>query len=602
MKRAITQPPLGGDGRTVSPNGYQLTLTGLILPVWTHYAFNAVAAGCLWALGHPAVALFALVSACLFDTIMQALLRRWIRRAETTPEARGFRQLAALSALRVTVYMTPPFVAALEGGAGELLFVGLQVCGMVAVALSASAMSRLIFWAFLIPPLVAGAILPLVLLSPQTAAAVLMAMASLTVVLSLISDGTSRAIRTWRAAFDANVEMMNELSAARDEARRAQNAASAFLATMSHEIRTPMNGVLGMAQLLKRHETDPRQAQRIDTLIDSGKYLMGILNDILDISKIDAGHMEIVRGAEDLQLFLDRLVGFWGGRAQEKGVRLGLQVQEGLPEFVLMDALRLRQVLFNLMGNALKFTEQGAVDVLVDAEPYGPGAVWLRISVRDTGPGIAPEKLSRLFGRFTQVDDTETRSGGTGLGLAIAKQLTELMGGRISVESAPGEGSVFRVELPVEIASRPRGAETESDAEAPADALTVLAVDDNPVNLQVIGQLLGSFGHEVVRAASGREALELLAQQAFDLVLMDFQMPGMTGIEAVQALRGRDGPNRRAPVIALTADVTSGGRQRYIELGFTDHASKPIQVEELLDVVVRALSAASDDSVEAVAV
>ncbi|WP_374469753.1 ATP-binding protein [Phenylobacterium sp.] len=602
MHRAINLPPGSGDGRTEGPNGYQLTLAGLVLPVWAHYAFNAVAAATLWALGHPMLALGMLVSACAFDTALQAMLRRWARQAESTPESRGFRQLAVLSAVRIAVYMTPPFIAASGGGAGELLFFGLQLCGMGAIALSASAMSRLIFWGFLSPALLAAAVLPIILLPPPIAAAVVASLVSLTVVMALISAGTSRAIQTWRAAFDTNVAMMNDLAEARDEARRAQSAASAFLATMSHEIRTPMNGVLGMAQLLKRDETDPRQAQRIDTLIDSGKYLMGILNDILDISKIDAGHMEIVRGAEDLQLFLDRLVGFWGGRAQEKGVRLGLQVQEGLPEFVLVDALRLRQVLFNLMGNALKFTEQGAVDVLVAAEPYGQGAVWLRISVRDTGPGIRPEKLARLFHRFTQLDETDARSGGTGLGLAIARQLTELMGGRISAESTPGEGSVFHVELPVEIATRPRAVEPEAEADAPAGALMVLAVDDNPVNLQVIGQLLGSFGHEVVRAASGREALDLLGQQVFDLVLMDIQMPGMTGIEAVQALRGRDGPNRQAPVIALTADVTSGGRQRYIDLGFTDHASKPIQVEELFEVVVRALSAGSGEAAESVAV
>ncbi|HEY8616761.1 ATP-binding protein [Phenylobacterium sp.] len=588
----MTQPPVaGGDSHSVAPNGYQLTLAGLVLPVWAHYAFNALSAGAMWALGHPGAAGVMFLSACAFDTGLQAVLRWWIAEAPRTPEAVGFRRIGALSALRVAVYMAPVYAVARTGGDAELLFFGLQFCAMAAIAISAGALSRLMFWSFAAPALAAASGLVLGHLSGWPAAGVLASLASLAVMMMLISLGTSRAIRAWHAAFTTNIAMMNDLAAARDEARRAQRAASAFLATMSHEIRTPMNGVLGMAQLLKRDETDPRQAQRIDTLIDSGKYLMGILNDVLDISKIDAGHMEIVHGVEDLQLFLDRLVGFWGGRAQEKGVRLGLQVQEGLPEFVQMDALRLRQVLFNLMGNALKFTERGSVDVLVSAESCGPGSVRLRIAVRDTGSGIPQDKLATLFDRFTQADASEARRfGGTGLGLAIARQLTELMGGRISVESRLGKGSTFIVELPIEIAARPRQPEHDAEAPAPSDALSVLAVDDNPVNLQVIGQLLGSFGHDVVRAASGREALDLMAHQAFDLVLMDIQMPGMTGIETLQELRAQDGPNRHAPVIALTADVTSGGRQRYLDLGFTDHASKPIQVEELLEVVVRALS------------
>ena len=579
---------------------YQLTLAGLILPVPAHLAFNAVSAACVMMLGHPVAAAVLFVSASAFDVVLQLTLRRWLAAGDATPPGRGFRQLAALSAVRVCVYLAPVLTVALSGGAGELIFFAFQLCGLVAVGLSAGALSRLIFWSFVAPALLAATMLVVSLLPAPVAVTAMLSLASMTLILNLISRGMCYATQTWHAAFTTNVAMMTDLAAARDEARRAHRAKSNFLATMSHEIRTPMNGVLGMAQLLKRDECDPRQAQRIDTLIDSGKYLMGILNDVLDISKIDAGKLEIVRGPEDLQLFLDRLVGFWGGRAQEKGVRLGLQAQEDLPEFVLIDALRLRQVLFNLMGNALKFTEKGAVDVLVEARPYGPRAVWLRLSVRDTGPGIPAEHFEALFDRFTQADGSEARRfGGTGLGLAIARQLTDLMGGRIWVESELGQGSTFHVEIPVEVVSGPRlPAGTVMDEPPPADALTFLAVDDNAVNLQVLEQLLGSFGHTVVRAGSGAAALERLAVQAFDLVLMDIQMPGMTGVEALQRLRSAPGPNRHAPVVALTADVTSGGRQRYLELGFTEHASKPIQVEELLEVVLRALTAADEGRID----
>ncbi|MCR5877444.1 HAMP domain-containing sensor histidine kinase [Phenylobacterium sp. J367] len=447
------------------PNGYQLTLAGLMLPVWGHLGFNAISAMAVWALGHPYVAAGLFLTSSAFDVVLQSVLRRWGARADVTPEASGFRRLALLSAARISIYTFPAFLIAAQGGQGELLYFGFQIAGMVAIGIPAGAFSRQIFWGFAGPPLVLAGALAVFLLTPGVAFAVLASLASLTLIMALISSGNSRAVRAWHGAYMSNVAMVTDLAAARDEARQAQKAASNFLATMSHEIRTPMNGVLGMAQLLKRDEADPKQAQRIDTLIDSGKYLMAILNDVLDISKIDAGHMEIVRGAEDLQLFLDRLVGFWGGRAQEKGVRLGLQVEEGLPEFVLMDALRLRQVLFNLMGNALKFTDRGAVDVLVSGRAHGTSAVWLTISVRDTGAGIPADKLATLFERFTQADTSEARRfGGTGLGLAIARQLTGLMGGRISVESELGAGATFHVELPVEVAARPRPAEVVDTA------------------------------------------------------------------------------------------------------------------------------------------
>jgi len=434
-------------------------------------------------------------------------------------------------------------------------------------------------------------------------------------VLAIMSEGAVKAVSAWQSAFNANLAMVHELAAARDralaeraaadeareEARRATLAKSNFLATMSHEIRTPMNGVLGMAQLLQRDEKDPVQIERLATLIDSGEYLLAILNDILDVSKIDAGHLKIVRGVEDLRLFLDRLVGFWNARAQEKGVALHLEVADGVPDFVWMDALRLRQVLFNLIGNALKFTAKGSVRVLADARPAGDGVMMVRIAVKDTGPGIAAHFLPALFDRFSQADLSEARAAGTGLGLSIAKQLTELMDGRITVESEPGEGSVFTVELPLELAQAFGANRAVAPAEpepAPVDVLRVLAVDDNPVNLMVLDQLLTSLGHEVVKAASGPEALSLLSAQAFDLVLMDIQMPGMNGEKVLERLRAWEGPNQVAPVIALTADVTSGGRQRYLDLGFTDHSTKPFHIQDLLAAIARAVSAPRPETAE----
>jgi len=246
-----------------------------------------------------------------------------------------------------------------------------------------------------------------------------------------------------------------------------------------------------------------------------------------------------------------------------------------VPDFVSMDALRLRQILFNLVGNALKFTDAGVVEVFAEAKPKSKRAVLMHFAIKDSGVGISPEHLPMLFERFSQADDSEIRKfGGTGLGLAIAKQLTELMGGRIWAESTPGEGSTFHVEIPMALAEqvtpvmeRPPAALTAYAEEAHVRGVRVLAVDDNAVNLLVLDQLLTAFGHTVAKAASGPEALGMLAAQPFDIVLLDIQMPGMTGVEALQKLRETPGPNQQVPVVALTADVTSGGRGHFQSLG-----------------------------------
>ena len=297
---------------------------------------------------------------------------------------------------------------------------------------------------------------------------------------------------------------------------------------------------------------------------------------------------------EALAPFLQRIVTFWGARADESGLALRLRIGADVPKAVMVDGLRLRQMLFNLIGNALKFTEQGSVELSAALAPSSDGDMRLRFSVSDTGPGIAPEHLPALFDRFSQVDDGEVRRfGGTGLGLAIVRQLAELMGGVVSVESRLGAGSVFHVDLPLE-AVQPAEVRDDRKAEAAQgvgyDGLRILAIDDNTVNLLVLDQLLTSLGQTVTKAAGGAEALAVLAAESFDLVLSDIQMPEMTGVEVLQRLRAAPGPNQFVPVVALTADVTSGGRQRYLDLGFREHAAKPIQLPELLGAIGRAMA------------
>jgi signal transduction histidine kinase/CheY-like chemotaxis protein len=587
---------------------FQLTLHGMVHPITFFAVFNAVAGVGFALLGHPLIGLAAFVGYCAIDLTNQHFIRRWLAASADADENKGFGDIALLSAARITGYLIPTVAAALRGGTPELFFFALQACTLVAVAISTGALSRRIFWGFASPVFLALAIVAARLFGPMTVAAVLLSLVSLATLVALMVEGTNRTITVMHQAFVSNVAIMRDLQAARDqaigeraaadaareEARQAGRAKANFLATMSHEIRTPMNGVLGMAQLLQRDETNAAQRERLTVLIESGEYLLSILNDILDVSKIDAGRLDILPAADDLRLFLERLVGFWGPRADEKGVALILDMKASVPAFALIDALRLRQVLFNLVGNALKFTDAGSVSVIADATPNGEGAVLLHIAVKDTGVGIAEQHLPQLFTRFSQGDESEMRKfGGTGLGLSIAKQLIELMGGKVWAESELGRGSTFHIKLPLALASAPAAGKPKAaaDKDASLGGLQILAVDDNAVNLLVLDQLLSSFGHEVAKASGGAEALAQMRERPFDLVLLDIQMPGMTGVEVLQQLRSEAGPNRDAPVVALTADVTSGGRERYLELGFTEHSSKPIQIQELMDAVARAMAA-----------
>ena len=373
------------------------------------------------------------------------------------------------------------------------------------------------------------------------------------------------------------------LEKAQSEAQEANRAKSAFLAMMSHELRTPMNGVLGMAHALGSTQLDARQADYVETIVQSGDGLMAILNDILDLSKIEARKLELEIAPFDIRALGRQLQRVWSETARSKGLGLALEVDPETPPWLAGDPARVRQILLNLMSNALKFTQEGRVELRIG--PHAAGGV--EITVSDTGAGMTPEQQAKLFTPFVQGDATIARRfGGTGLGLSICRELAGMMGGSITVDSRLGEGSTFTVVLALATTQAPTP-EAAPAAKPDLAGTRVLVVDDNVANQAVARAVLETAGVLVVTASDGREALARLRAEDFDLVLMDVHMPVMDGIEALRRVRSGEGGRIDVPVMALTADAMSGEAERLVGLGFDDAQPKPIQPAGLLRAIAR---------------
>jgi len=392
-------------------------------------------------------------------------------------------------------------------------------------------------------------------------------------------------------------QTLQELVEARDAANTANVLKSQFLANMSHEIRTPLNGVLAMAEVMSMSDLAPAQRDRLDIIRQSGGLLLSVLNDVLDLSKIEAGKLALTDEAFDLERILAPAREASAVQAKSKGLDFRLKIEESARGWWRGDSDRLRQILGNLISNAVKFTSDGEVAVVFDTNPATQA---LRFTVSDTGVGIPPEKLPTLFEKFTQADNSATRRfGGTGLGLAICRELTQMMGGVIMVSSREGEGSVFTVELPL---PRAEAVEQEPIAvegeEADLGTLRILAAEDNATNQRVLAAVMGSLGIEVEIVGDGRAAFEAWRDGAYDLILMDIQMPVMDGIASARAIRDeeRASGRRRTPIVALTANALSHQIDEYLAAGMEGHVSKPIEIAKLYEAIAHALTANTNDA------
>ena len=404
-----------------------------------------------------------------------------------------------------------------------------------------------------------------------------------------LPDG--REVRTYT---DITSRRANEeaLAAARDAAEAAGRARGEFLAVMSHEIRTPMNGILGVAGLLMDMKLGEMERGYVRILLDSGNHLLQLINDILDFTRLDAGRLELEESAFDLPALLRGTVDLLTSEARAKGLALSLEIAPSLPARVVGDARRLRQVLLNLLGNAVKFTATGGVRLAATRIGTTDGHIRVGFAVADTGIGIPPDALGKLFTEFTQVDSSISRRfGGSGLGLAISRRLAERMGGTISAESTQGAGSTFRFEVTLREAgadAAPAPALADPPAAASPGVLRVLVAEDNATNRLVVMRMLERMGHTVEAVENGREAVAAVARGAYDVVLMDMMMPEMDGLAATAAIRALPGARAHTPILGLTAAAMRADEEACLAAGMDDFATKPINAERLAGAIARA--------------
>jgi signal transduction histidine kinase/CheY-like chemotaxis protein len=526
--------------------------------------------------------------------VTQALDWRLFRRVRRDPDhvisPREEWILVAYSSFNTAVYSSITVYSWFAGGDAGKMFAMVQPAGgLLNVALHMYSVPRLLF-AAVIPhaayllglPLLGAAISPerdMLTNSMVTAAGCLYAL-------------------HLKVAVSRTIARENDLKAAGDEAReeraraeQANAAKSAFLATISHEIRTPMNAVVAAATLLDRSPLSGPQRDTVAMLSNASEMLLGLVNDVLDLSKIESGKLDLAPAAVDLEAKIRSGVQLWAPRAQEKGVDLEVEIS-GLPARAVIDPLRFQQILANLLSNAVKFTDRGAIRVCARGEN---GRLTLEVS--DTGCGLTPEEADRVFLSFEQAGAGASRQRGTGLGLSISRSLAQVMGGTLGVESRRDEGSTFRLDLPlIEAVLAPQVEAEQDGGMARLKGAAILLVEDHLTNQRIVQLLLEPFGCQVTLAEHGREALDLCDRSRFDAILMDMQMPVMGGIEATSALRAGVSLNTDTPVIALTANALAEHRDAWRAIGVEAFVTKPISLDLLVDALIAALGPTPEDT------
>ncbi|HGM7445838.1 TPA: ATP-binding protein [Pseudomonas aeruginosa] len=397
-----------------------------------------------------------------------------------------------------------------------------------------------------------------------------------------LASGLDRASREQEQA-------ISQLISAREEAEQANRAKSDFLAMMSHELRTPMNGVLGMLQLLETTEQTREQAEYTALATESTEHLLKVINDILDFSRIERGALELECIPFNLLELVQGSALVFQHSAQQRGLALELQIQAGLENIeVCGDPTRIRQILVNLLGNALKFTEEGTIHLSLEWQALDHDVLWLTCAVHDSGIGISPERLEHMFDAFQQADSSISRRyGGTGLGLAIARTLAERMGGTLQAESKEGSGSTFTLEIPLPFQQSPAHRQQAAGDAAPVAAgQEILLVEDNPVNQTVIEAMLRSLGYRVTLVADGIQAVRSAERQRYDAILMDCRLPVLDGYSATREIRAQEN-GRQVPIIALTANALQGDRENCLQAGMNDYLAKPFKRAELQRILQR---------------
>jgi signal transduction histidine kinase/FixJ family two-component response regulator/HPt (histidine-containing phosphotransfer) domain-containing protein len=414
--------------------------------------------------------------------------------------------------------------------------------------------------------------------------------ALLTIVFALIAVRQLRALETRGQALE---QLAHRLRGARNDAEAASRTKTAFLANMSHELRTPFQGVLGMLALLRHGPLTPPQSAQLRIATESANHLLGLLNDVLDASTLEGGHLRLFPQPTSLARLLDEVESVMSSSAHDKGLELKVIRATGVPNTVEADAKRLKQILFNLMSNAVKFTDHGTVTLKISVGAGTEPRPLLLFEVSDTGIGMDRTTIGRLFQRFSQGDDsTSRRFGGTGLGLEISRSIAQLMGGDIDVVSSPGSGSCFtlRVALPARAPEAPPTPALVLQL-SHTPALRVLVVDDHPANRDYMQALLTHFGHAVTLRTSGSEAVNAVRDDVFDIVLMDLHMPLMDGFDATRAIRALPAPAGRVPIVALTADAFRETREAAKRIGMNDFLAKPVQPFDLAECLARFFAA-----------